>query len=120
MSKIGINKYPLYIGNYVGRKDVYGFHGIIDEVRIYDVALSKEEVSQLFTSECKKFGKYKPYSTLTQINIDGKLDETKWREMKWEEGEFWALDKPGEKPDAQTRFILLQLNIYILERKWKR
>ncbi|MGC9318514.1 MAG: LamG domain-containing protein [Armatimonadota bacterium] len=36
----------LVIGNYVGRKNAYAFDGEIDEMRVYDRALSAEEIFQ--------------------------------------------------------------------------
>ncbi len=44
---------PLVIGNYLGRKTVYPFHGLIDDVRIYSVALSEE---QILRSAAEAFG----------------------------------------------------------------
>ncbi|HJN14495.1 MAG TPA: LamG domain-containing protein [Armatimonadota bacterium] len=35
---------PLIIGNYIGRKNAYAFDGLIDDVRIYDGALTEDEV----------------------------------------------------------------------------
>ncbi len=35
---------PLIIGNYLGSKTVYPFHGMIDDVRIYDLALTEEQI----------------------------------------------------------------------------
>ncbi|MDH7571067.1 MAG: LamG domain-containing protein [Armatimonadota bacterium] len=35
---------PLILGNFVGRKNAYAFNGCIDEVKVFDCALSAEEV----------------------------------------------------------------------------
>jgi hypothetical protein len=40
------SKRSLCIGNYVGKKNVYPFHGRIDDVRLYDSALSEEAILQ--------------------------------------------------------------------------
>jgi len=35
---------PLILGNYMGRKNAYAFDGLLDEVRIFDRALTEDEV----------------------------------------------------------------------------
>ncbi len=35
---------PLVIGNYIGRKNAYALDGVVDEIRIFDTALSEEEI----------------------------------------------------------------------------
>jgi hypothetical protein len=35
---------PFFIGNYIGRKNAYAFEGAIDEVRVYDEALTEEQI----------------------------------------------------------------------------
>ncbi len=35
---------PFVIGNFVGRKNAYAFEGMIDELRVYDRALTAEEI----------------------------------------------------------------------------
>jgi hypothetical protein len=44
--KIAPNTQPVLIGNYLGRKNAYPFDGVIDEVRIFNRALSSEEVGE--------------------------------------------------------------------------
>jgi len=41
---------PLILGNYIGRKNAYPFEGLLDEVKIFDTALSEDEV---FTNALK-------------------------------------------------------------------
>ena len=35
---------PLVIGNYTGTKKPYAFDGLLDEVRVYDTALTEDEI----------------------------------------------------------------------------
>jgi len=37
-------RHPLLLGNYIGRKNAYAFDGGIDDVRIYSLCLSEDDV----------------------------------------------------------------------------
>jgi len=41
---IAPRKSPLIIGNYIGRKDAYAFDGLMDDVKIFDHALTEAEI----------------------------------------------------------------------------
>ncbi|MBT3374384.1 MAG: LamG domain-containing protein, partial [Lentisphaerae bacterium] len=43
-AQIAPSGFPLVIGNYAVSKTVYPFHGVIDDVRIYDVALTEDQI----------------------------------------------------------------------------
>jgi hypothetical protein len=36
--------WPVFIGNYVGRKDAYPMDGALDEVKVFDRALTADEI----------------------------------------------------------------------------
>jgi hypothetical protein len=44
---------PLKIGEY---SSTYNFHGLIDDVRIYDAALSSSDIQQHYAEEAPKHG----------------------------------------------------------------
>jgi len=35
---------PLILGNYIGRKDAYAFDGLLDDIKVFDRALTEDEV----------------------------------------------------------------------------
>ena len=37
---------PLILGNYIGRKDAYAFDGLLDDIRIHDIALTADQILQ--------------------------------------------------------------------------
>jgi hypothetical protein len=51
--RFATNNDPIYIGE-ESTNQMYGWNGLIDDVRIYSYALSAEEISELYQSESVK------------------------------------------------------------------
>jgi len=77
-------EFPLWIG-FDGRADpgeFPGFTGIIDDVRIYDFALTQDEIQAAMEG-----GEGYPYA-LGPVPVDGTLHEDTWVNLSWRAGDF--------------------------------
>jgi hypothetical protein len=79
----------LVIGNYVGRRDAYPFDGMIDEVGIFNRALSEEEIDY--------YMKWQPYIDNKAASIEPELDNIEGR-VEVNIGDKIIPNVAGERP----------------------
>ena len=83
------------IGSSLGKMGVYNFTGIIDEVRIYNRALSEEEIQALYQAKARL-----DYGDIRFTDSDGSTLLNYWQEA---DGRFWV--KVPSIPASSTKTI---------------